>query len=76
MYGDPEEFEYLLVGHSEQAIAFLEKMATIPGKLSDKLYTTLLAEYLHQYGLAPEGNRHSILRKSFVNVQFSRYYCE
>lgn len=68
VYGDPEEFEYLLVGHSEQAIAFLEKMATIPGKLSDKLYTTLLAEYLHQYGLAPEGQEQVVLGEKIMEL--------
>ncbi|XP_047483617.1 vacuolar protein sorting-associated protein 11 homolog isoform X2 [Penaeus chinensis] len=68
VYGDPEEFEYLLVGHSEQAIAFLEKMATIPGKLSDKLYTTLLAEYLHQYGLAPEGQGQVVLGEKIMEL--------
>lgn len=56
---DPEEFEYLLVDHSEQAITFLERLADphIPGRqpLSPRLYTTLLGEYLHQYSLAPEG---------------------
>ncbi|XP_050725825.1 vacuolar protein sorting-associated protein 11 homolog isoform X2 [Eriocheir sinensis] len=56
---DPEEFEYLLVGHSEQAITFLERLADphTPNRqpLSPRLYTTLLAEYLHQYSLAPEG---------------------
>lgn len=56
---DPEEFEYLLVGHSEQAITFLERLADplTAGRqlLSPRLYTTLLAEYLHQYSLAPEG---------------------
>ncbi|XP_063842053.1 vacuolar protein sorting-associated protein 11 homolog isoform X3 [Scylla paramamosain] len=56
---DPEEFEYLLVGHSEQAITFLERLTDPhnPSRqlLSPRLYTTLLAEYLHQYSLAPEG---------------------
>ncbi|XP_066990678.1 vacuolar protein sorting-associated protein 11 homolog isoform X3 [Macrobrachium rosenbergii] len=68
LYADPEEFEYLLVGHSEQAITFLEKMALIPGKLSPKLYTTLLAEYLHQYGLAPEGQAQAALAAKVMGV--------
>ncbi|XP_071522606.1 vacuolar protein sorting-associated protein 11 homolog isoform X2 [Panulirus ornatus] len=65
---DPEEFEYLFVGHSEQAIMFLEKMATIPGKLSVKLYTTLLAEYLHQYSLAPEGQEQVALGEKVMEL--------
>ncbi|KAK7072726.1 Vacuolar protein sorting-associated protein 11 [Halocaridina rubra] len=68
LYADPEEFEYLLVGHSEQAITFLEKMGSIPGKLSAKLYTTLLAEYLHQYGLAPEGQDQAALGAKVMSL--------
>lgn len=68
VYADPEDFEYLLVGHSEQAITFLEKMATIPGKLSVKLYTTLLAEYLHQYSLAPEGQEQVALGEKVMEL--------
>ncbi|XP_069193192.1 vacuolar protein sorting-associated protein 11 homolog isoform X1 [Procambarus clarkii] len=68
VYADPEDFEYMLVGHSEQAITFLEKMATIPGKLSVKLYTTLLAEYLHQYSLAPEGQEQVALGEKVMEL--------
>ncbi|XP_042231236.1 vacuolar protein sorting-associated protein 11 homolog isoform X2 [Homarus americanus] len=68
VYADPEDFEYMLVGHSEQAIMFLEKMATIPGKLSIKLYTTLLAEYLHQYSLAPEGQEQVALGEKVMEL--------
>uniref|UniRef100_A0AAW0WVG1 RING-type domain-containing protein n=1 Tax=Cherax quadricarinatus TaxID=27406 RepID=A0AAW0WVG1_CHEQU len=43
-------------------------MATIPGKLSVKLYTTLLAEYLHQYSLAPEGQEQVALGEKVMEL--------
>ncbi|XP_076042625.1 vacuolar protein sorting 11 isoform X2 [Oratosquilla oratoria] len=68
VYGDPEEFEYLLVGHSDQAITFLEHLTTIPGRLSARLHTTLLAEYLHQYTLGPEGHEQESLGKKILDL--------
>ena len=55
VFADPEDLEYMLIGHSEVTITFLEKVMAIR-PLSQHLNTTLLAELLHQYSLAPEGN--------------------
>ncbi|CAL4072132.1 unnamed protein product, partial [Meganyctiphanes norvegica] len=64
-----EDFEYLLVNHNEQAVKFLEKLSSVlPGRLSSRLSTTLLAEYLHQFSLSPEGQEQSALGEKILEL--------
>ncbi|RXG51486.1 Vacuolar protein sorting-associated protein 11-like protein [Armadillidium vulgare] len=67
IFADPEDLEYLLIGHSEVTIAFLEKVMQFR-PLSKNLYTTLFAELLHQYSLAPEGQDQSALEGKIMKM--------
>ncbi|KAK4311546.1 hypothetical protein Pmani_016962 [Petrolisthes manimaculis] len=77
---DPKEFEYLVCGQGEHCVAFLERVWAHDGTLSHRLLTALLAEYLHLYSLAPEGQEQTALGEKVLEVlrssdhQYSRHH--